>query len=275
MSGLVFLNGKYLPESESYLPVNDLAVLRGYGVFDYMRTHKGKPFLIDKHLKRFFNSAAQFELDMPYTENELKEIIDELVNRAFYTETGIRLVVTGGATSDGFTPGKPNFFAQANQINFPDENLYENGAALIVHEYMREFPQIKSLNYVTSVKLRHRMENLQAVDVLYHYKNEVFETSRSNFFIVKQGKVITPGENILSGITRDRLIQLCGKKFDVEERSLKYSELKEADEAFITGTTKKVMPIVRIEEQIIGNGWPGKVTRQLMQLFSEFENAYR
>lgn len=112
------------------------------------------------------------------------------------------------------------------------------------------------------------------MDVLYHKNGEVSEVSRSNFFVVKNGTVITPDKHVLYGITRKKTIQLAKEICPVEERTVTIGEVANADECFITGTTKKVMPVVEIDGKPIGNGKPGRITRQLMALFRDFEENY-
>jgi branched-subunit amino acid aminotransferase/4-amino-4-deoxychorismate lyase len=131
---------------------------------------------------------------------------------------------------------------------------------------------IKSINYLSSITLREKLTADNAFDVLFHFKGKVLEVSRSNFFIVKNEILVTPDKDILMGITRESVISLAEPHFTVEERDLHVEELWEADEAFMTGTTKKVLPVVQVGEHRIGSGLPGPVTRKLMTMFLEFEN---
>jgi D-alanine transaminase/branched-chain amino acid aminotransferase len=114
-----------------------------------------------------------------------------------------------------------------------------------------------------------------ATDLLYHWNGKISELTRSNFFIVDQyDKIVTPSEGILKGINRKHVLELVGNHFEVEERDLFMDELNTAKEAFITGTTKKVMPVVQIDDLVIGDGKPGEITRKLQKLYHEYMDSY-
>ncbi|MBR9998520.1 MAG: aminotransferase class IV family protein [Cyclobacteriaceae bacterium] len=274
MGEYFFLNGKILPASEAVLKITDLALLRGFGIFDFMRTYRQKPFMIDHYLRRFFNSARLMDLEIPLSKEEITEIIMQLLERNRIFEAGIRMVLTGGYTSNGYTPAEPNFFILIEKINFPPQSSYENGIRLYFYQHQREFSQIKSINYLSPILLRKRIEAANAFDVLYHFNDQVLEVSRSNFFIIRDQKVITPDTNVLPGITRSSVIHMAREYCTVEERPLPVDELWQADEAFMTGTTKKVLPVVQVGDHIIGSGSPGPATRKLTELFKNFEDSH-
>ncbi len=272
MGDYFFLNGKIIPASQAMVNITDLALLRGYGIFDFLRTYSKTPFLIDRYLNRFFNSADHLGLQIPYSKEKIKEIIHSLLNKNNIFEAGIRMVLTGGYTSNGYTPADPNFFILIEKINFPTKENYGNGIKLYFFEHQRELSFIKSINYLSPISLRNKIQAADAYDVLYHFNGKVREVSRSNFFIVKDTKLITPVTDILLGITRASVIKLAGKYYQVDEREVAVKELWDADEAFMTGTTKKVLPVVRVDEHKIGRGVPGPVTKHLMELYGKFEN---
>jgi branched-subunit amino acid aminotransferase/4-amino-4-deoxychorismate lyase len=273
MGEYFFLNGKILSASEAVLRITDLALLRGFGIFDFMRTHRKKPFLMDKYLTRFFNSARHMELEIPYGREKIADIIHELLEKNRIYEAGIRIVLTGGYTSNGFTPAEPNFFILIERINFPPADYYKNGVKLFFYQHQRELSQIKSINYLSPIFLRSRIKEAGTYDVLYHFNNHILEVSRSNFFIIRDQKIITPDNHVLPGITRSSVIDIARKHFSVTERPVHVDELREADEAFMTGTTKKVLPVIQVGDHIIGRGRPGPVTGKLMELFTEFEDC--
>jgi len=272
MGDYFFLNGEILPASQAKLNITDLALLRGFGIFDFLRTYNKKPFLIDRYLNRFYNSAVHVGLQIPYGKEKMKEIINSLLDINKIFEAGIRMVLTGGYTSNGYTPGEPNIFILIEKINFPTEENYSNGIKLYFYEHQRELSFIKSINYLSPISLRNKIKEADAYDVLYHFNGKIREVSRSNFFMVKDNKILTPDTDILLGITRASVIQLAEKYYQVEGREVRIEELWEADEAFMTGTTKKVLPVIRIGDHSIGNSVPGTVTKHLMELYSEFEN---
>ncbi len=273
MEPIYFVNDEILPASRATLKISDLTLLRGYGIFDFFRTSNGKPFLMEEYLSRFSNSASLMDLKLPLEKNKIGEVVLDLLKRNKFKESGIRMVLTGGYSEDGFTPGEPNFFILIEPIHFPDEKYYQQGIKLITYEHLREWSDVKTINYLTPIKIRKDIEQNKGYDVLYFFNGNILEVSRSNFFIIRDGKLITPGQHVLHGITRKTVMKLAAQIMKVEERDIPVSELSHADEAFITGTTKRVMPVTLIDDRIIGNGKPGPETQNLMKLFSDFESS--
>lgn len=275
MNKFYFFNGEILPAAEAKLHVSDLGILRGYGIFDFFRTSKGKPIFVEDYIARFIRSAAGFNFNHPYTNEQILEQVNRLVALNGFAESGIKLVMTGGYSDNGFDPnGKSNFFILVDEFNPPMKELYEKGVKLITHQHVREFPHIKSTNYLTAMMTAGKCKALDATDVLFHDGAVISEVTRSNFFMVKDNKVITPAKGILMGITRGKTLQLARKHYPVEEREVNLSEIYTADEAFITSSTKRLMPAVNIDGSFIGSGRPGEVTKHLQDLFLEFEMDY-
>ena len=273
MGEYFFLNGKIVKAGKAFLHITDLALLRGFGIFDFCRTQNGQPLLIDKYLNRFFNSANCIDLEIPYSKEFIKDSIYQLLKKNGIVEAGIRMVLTGGYTENGYTPGDPNFFILIEKINFPDSSFYKVGIDLIFHEHQRELSHIKSINYLTPISIRKKIQKANAYDVLYHFNGKVLEVSRSNIFIVKNNIIITPRENVLRGITRSTVLKLATEDFNIEERNISIKELYHADEVFMTGTTKKVLPVRKIDDHVFIKGKPGRVTQTLKSLYQDFENS--
>ena len=148
--------------------------------------------------------------------------------------------------------------------------MYENGVKLIEVEYIRDFPHIKSTNYLMSTMLAGKMKEKGAVDVLYHYQDQISEASRCNFFLVFDNEIKTSEAQILNGITRQRVLELPGLPLPINLTSPRMSELGKANEAFITSTTKGVLPVIQVGDQVIGDGKVGPVTKQLMEQINSF-----
>lgn len=274
MGTYFFLNGEILRAEKAQLRITDLALLRGFGIFDFCRTHNGIPLLIENYLERFYNSARFVDLEIPYTKEKIRDTISELLKRNGIKESGIRMVLTGGYTENGYLPGEPNFFILIEKIHYPSDTLYDHGIKLMLHEHQRELSHIKSINYLTPLSIRNKTVKNEAYDVLYYNKGQVLEVSRSNIFIVKDDILVTPDKNILRGITRATVIKLASEFYTLEERQVSLEELFLADEVFMTGTTKKVLPVRQIDQHIIGSGKPGPVTKKLQSTYREFEDQY-
>jgi branched-chain amino acid aminotransferase len=174
------------------------------------------------------------------------------------------LVLTGGYSPDSSEMGRPNFFIIHQPLKPRAMEVVENGMKIITHSYVRELPQVKSINYLMGVWLQEKVRIAGASDVLYHFNNEVSEFPRSNFFIVTQDDVLTtPAKNILHGITRMKTLELAREYFTAEERMVTLNDVRECKEAFMTSTTKQIIPIVQVDGVPIGDGKPGNITRAL------------
>lgn len=268
-----FVNDRILPAQEAALQISDLGLFRGYGVFDYFRTQSGKPFLMPRYLRRFRLSAQQMRLTLALSDAELEKRILELIRLNRHKESGVRLLLTGGYSENIFTPGKPNLLIRIEKSSLPDNHFYSRGIKLISTEYQRDLPAVKTTNYLKAVHMWPEVEAAGATELLYHAKGEWLECSRSNFFVVQQGRLLTPPVGqVLGGITREVVIELAREQgISVEEKPLPLDILTQAQEAFISGTTKKVMPVVEIDGEKIGSGAPGPVSRQLLNAWQLLE----
>jgi branched-chain amino acid aminotransferase len=264
-----YFNGTILPVDQITFGVTDLGLLRGFGLFDYFRTYNGRPFQWDWYWERFANSAAKMHLRVPIEKDEAYRVVMQLVDQSGVDEVAIRFVLTGGYSPDSISVVQPNLLMMAEELPPFSPTPYEEGIRLILDEYVREMPEVKSTDYKRVILLAQAIRSARASDVLYHQNGEISELSRSNFFIFKGDRLITPNRFILHGITRRTVIGLAQHDFVVEERPLLLSELYDADEAFTTSTTKKVLPIVEIGDLTIGDGKPGKRTKFLGEEFDE------
>lgn len=261
---IAYFDGRFIPEENAKLHISDLSIQRGYGAFDFFRVVNNVPVFMDEHLDRFYRSAAGLKLEIGIDKASLRSIITELIGRNNMASSGIKLTITGGYSPDGFSMIAPNFFITQQHVPPRLEEWVEKGLKVITYEHVREQPEIKSINYITGVLLHEKIKKTGAHDVLYVQNNEVSEFPRFNFFIVTKDDVIaTPAKNVLHGITRARVLDLASKQFKTAERAVTVNDIRNAKEAFITSTTKQVLPVVQVDDIIIGNGKPGFVTRQL------------
>jgi D-alanine transaminase/branched-chain amino acid aminotransferase len=158
------------------------------------------------------------------------------------------------------------------KLQEPAADRFASGIKVITHEHQRELPAVKSINYLMGVWLQQKVKEQQAADVLYYKNGIVSEFPRSNvFMITHDGKLVTPAENVLHGITRKQLLQLAAKKYHVEVRAVTIEEIKTAAEVFMTSTTKRLLPIYQIDDVVIGNGKAGPITNLLNADFITME----
>ena len=267
MSKFAFLNDGFIEERSVTLHFSDLAFQRGYGVFDFFRLAGNKPLFLQDHLERFYFSAQQMHLPVPFEESELKAIIWQLIQKNKLPNTGIRISLTGGYSTDGFLTGKPNLIVSQHAFAPPTAEQQKVGIKLLSHSYQRQLPQIKSIDYLMAVWLQPFKNQEGADDILYHSNGFVTECPRSNFFLVTDtGTIVTPDENVLKGITRKKVIEVAKETFTVEERPLHIEELKTAREAFITSTTKQILPVRNIDGITLPER---KVSSELLQKFRD------
>jgi len=256
-----FINGQYLKPEEASVKINDLGLLRGFSIFDFCRAKHGRPIFLKDHLQRFRQSAQSLGLPFSYSDAELMAITAELGNRTKAETYGIRFLLTGGYSSDGFSQGEPNLIILTEE--FTSSSSSSEAVKLMSHEFLRELPEIKTTNYITAIMLQKNCESVNAYDILYKYNGKVLELTRSNFFLVKGNTLITASNNVLKGITRKAVIKIAMGKFEVEERDVYWEELLEADEAFLTSTGKRIIQVAQVDDISIGKRGKSEVSQWL------------
>lgn len=257
--------GEILPLDKAFLHISDLAVQRGYGVFDFVKVHGSTPLFLEDYLDRFYESARLMELGMPLSRDEMKAVIGQLTEKNALEVAGMKMILTGGYSEDGFTPLNPNLLITQQPLVLPGKEKVTNGIKIITHEYVREFPTAKTINYSMGIRLISKVKSSGAEEVLYFKNGVVSEFPRCNFFIVRDDNtVVTPADNVLKGITRKNVMELAGRRFSVEQAAITMEDVTQAKEAFLTSTTKRILPIVQVDDNIIGDGRPGEVTRGLL-----------
>ncbi len=269
--GVFYIDGEFVPAEKAVLPVNDLAVVRGLGVFDLMRTYNGKPFFLMEHLERLQRSADRIDLTLRWSLDELADVVMQTLSRNSYAESNIRVVVTGGSSSDFITPdGRPRLLVLVTPLPQLPGWWYTDGAKVITFCTRRSLTGTKSINYIQATMALRQARQADAVEAVYKDSDGyIQEGTTTNVFAFIDEKLVTPGGRILSGITRQVVLDLAKDHYPIEFRDISVDEFLKADEIFITGTSKGLLPIVQVNETIIGDGKPGKHTRKLMQLLEE------
>jgi branched-chain amino acid aminotransferase len=271
-----YMNGEFCAADRAVIPVDDLALARGYGVFDFLRTYNGTPFFLNHHLERLQHSANQIGLALPWTIAELTTIVLETLRRNDHSESNIRIVVTGGSSPDFTTPqGRPRLMVLVTPAIHLPRQWYVEGVKIITYEVERFLPTAKSLNYLAAMLALAEARKQQAVEAVYVDKSgSIQEGTTSNLFFFAADRLITPADRILSGITRQVVIDMARKIWPVETRPVQIEDLLEADEAFLSSSNKEILPVVLVDQNRIGNGMPGEHTRHLMKLFDDFTRDY-
>lgn len=268
-----YINESFIEFEKAVLHVSDLAFQRGYAVFDFFRTKNQVPLFLNDYLDRLFSSADGLQLHPPLTRVEIKNIIHQLIQKNNLSQSGIRITLTGGYSGDGYLPATPNLVIVEQPLQMATQK-FSTGLKVITHEYQRTLPSVKSTDYLLAIWLQEKIREQEADDVLYYKNGFVTEFPRSNLFIITKEKVlVTPSQNILRGITRLKVLELARGKMDIEERDLHLDEVKNASEVFMTSTTKRILPVVQVDDCVIGEGKPGSATILLNKLFLELEQS--
>ena len=264
-----YSDGEWVHPNEATISIHDIAVLRGYSAFEALRTYDRRPFHLDEHLERLYRSAALIDLELPYTREEIAGVVREIIARNAYRHASVRLLVTGGQSEDGMTAtGRPKLIVMISSLGERDMQRFAQGYFLITTRLQREAPEAKTSNYTAAIRALKEAARRGADDALFvNEQDHVQEATRSNFFIFRGDTLITPREEILLGITRNVVLDLARGRFPTEERPIQLAELALADEAFVTSSSKEIVPVVRVDEQVIGNGTPGPRTTELEQRF--------
>ena len=270
------VNGGLRQKYTASFRLDDLGLVRGYGIFDYFLVRQGVPMFWDDYADRFYRSARLLGLEVPIAPEELRQRIARLLEANRERNTAIRLLLTGGYADDSYTPAEPNLAIMQHPMPSVAPERYEEGIKLMLYRHLREVPEVKSTNYLTGIRIRELLKQAGAPEVLYHDGRLVSESARSNFFIVTaEGVLVTPAEQVLHGVTRKHVLELAQQAgIRTEVRDLTLDELPRAAEAFLTSTIKGVLPVVQIDELRIGEGRPGPVSRRLRELWQNHVADY-
>jgi branched-chain amino acid aminotransferase len=264
-----YVDGEFVPADRAVIPVDDLALIRGVGVFDLLRTYHGKPCFLKEHVTRLLESARSIDLELPWDHDEICQVALETLSRNDHAEANIRIIVTGGSSADFMSPGgKPRLLVLVTPLPKVPEQWYRKGIKVITRKIRRINPGAKSINYLPAAMALHHAKVQGAVEVLYlDGDDNVLEGTTSNVFAFLHGRLVTPERGILPGITRKVVLEIVTGQFPIELRDLPRQELLQAQEVFITGTNKGLVPVVDVDGVQIGNGRLGPGTGRIISLF--------
>jgi len=283
MPAMVNVNGRISGEHEAVISVFDHGFLYGEGIYETLRTYNGRLFLFDRHTRRLRNSARLIQLAVPFTDDELKRHVSDTIaaTKLNGKEAYVRILVTRGVgelTYDLKATPKPSWVIIVKVLVAPPAEIYERGCKVVIVDVVRNHPgsvnpMIKCNNLMNQALAAQQALAHGAFDaVMRNYRGELTECATSNLFIVKSGTVLTPPveSGLLPGITREFIFEV-GRNVGVEvrEQVLRDDDLFDAEEAFLTSTTREVVPIVAVNEKAIGTGKPGAVTGKLLKTFRE------
>lgn len=275
----IYINGQLVPKEDAKISVYDHGLLYGDGVFEGIRVYGGRVFLHQEHTDRLYESARAIRLEIPLTKQQMMAAVEETVAANKIQDGYVRLVVTRGVGSLGLDIRKtanPQIIIIADTITLYPKQVYEDGLKLVTASTIRNHsqalsPRIKSLNYLNNI-----LAKIEGTDqgceeaLMMNHKGEVAECTGDNVFIVYRGVLKTPSpeSGILEGLTRNAVIKLAkGAGISVAECAMTRHDIYIADECFLTGSAAEVIAVTSIDGRKIGDGKPGPITRQLLELF--------
>ena len=278
MTGTVCLNGQLVAAAHARVSVFDRGFLYGDGLFETVRAYRGQVFALDAHLERLRASADFFGIPMPPV--DWQHTIAALLrrNRLLAGDASVRMTLTRGPARPGLLPpprGRPTVLIAAAPIDPRIARAQRRGVKAMLLPFARDdvFGGHKLLNYVPAIVGRILAKPQGAFEAFYvHARERLSEGTTSNLFICRDGRLLTPRlrDGVLPGVTRRLVSELArAAHLALHERSLRVADLRSADEAFCTSSLIEVMPIVNVDDQRVGQGVPGPVTRWLQQRYRE------
>ena len=281
MPATVNVNGRITDQEHAVVSVFDHGFLYGEGVYETLRTYNGQPFLFERHMRRLRNSADMLALSVPLTNAQIDARFRETMTAGglgddAQHEAYVRILVTRGIGELSYDPATcpaPSIVVIAKPLVNPPCEVFEKGVGVSLVPIVRNHPGsvsplIKSNNLLNNaLAMQEAFRRGGFEGVMRNYRGELAECTQSNLFIVKNGTALTPNidSGLLPGITREFLFEVgASLGIAVREAVLRDEDLFGADEAFLTSTTREIVPIVRVDDRTIGSGIPVPVTKALL-----------
>jgi D-alanine transaminase len=280
MSEIVYLNGEFMPLENARVPVLDRGFIFGDGVYEVIPVYSRHPFRLPEHLARFERSHQAIRIPNPLSDVEWTRLTQDLIARNAGDDQSIYLQVTRGvARRDHAFPKdtKPTVFGMSYPLSTPADEVVESGiAAITTVDYRWLKCDVKSTSLLGNCLLRQAAADAGAVEVVMFRDGVLTEGSSSNVFVVKNGVILaTPKNNlVLPGITYDVVIELAqANGLPLEVRAISQAEVADADEIWVTSSTKEVLAVTALDGKPVGSGKPGAVFRRMHQLYQDFKRT--
>ena len=275
---MVFLNGKFLPIEQAMVPVLDRGFIFGDGVYELIPVYSRAPFRMDDHLARLERSLGAVRIKNPYTREKWREIILQLVAQQPWDDQAVYFQVTRGVAKrdHAFPAGvEPTVFVMCNPLVNPPRELVEKGGiavSAVDNRWLR--CDIKSISLIGNCLLRQVSADAGAQETILFRDGKLTEASASNVFVVKRGVLLSPPKSnlILPGITYDVVTEIAqAGKIPLEFRDITEAEVRNADEVWVTSSSKEILAIVTLDGKPVGDGRPGPLFKRAYALYQEFK----
>jgi D-alanine transaminase len=279
MNQIVYLNGKFLPVEEAYVPVLDRGFIFGDGVYEVVPVYSKRPFRLREHLTRLGRSLAAVRLENPHTLDEWEALISALIEKNIPEDQSVYLQVTRGpAPRDHAFPkhSVPTVFMMSNELITPTAAQVQNGVSAISTNDIRwDRCDIKAIALLSNVLLRQMAVDAGAAETILFRDGILTEGAASNIFAVENGVILSPPKDrhMLPGITYDVVIEMAeANNIPVEIGYFEEARIRKADELWITSSTKEILAIVSLDGKQLGNGKPGPIFQRMHQLYQDYKN---
>ena len=281
----IFIDGKYYDERTAKVSVFDHGLLYGDGIFEGIRAYNGRVFKLKEHIERLFYSAKALLLDIPMSAEAVMKATVETFRKNRIRDGYVRLLVTRGVGSLGLNPSRckrPSVIIIADKIQLYPPEFYQKGMAIVTVPTVRNLhsalnPAIKSLNYLNNILATIEANNAGCEEaIMLNAEGYVSECTGDNLFIIKENHLFTPplSAGALYGITRRVVLEMAQESgLMTAEPNLTRYDLFNADECFLTGTGAELVPVVKIDGRVIGDGKPGVITKKLVAQYRALTNV--
>jgi D-alanine transaminase len=280
--GTVFLNGKYLPLEQATVSPLDRGFVFGDGVYEVIPAYGGRLFRLEEHLDRLDGSLAGIRLAQPHSHAEWTRILNGLVEHNHGGDQSVYLQITRGvAKRDHAFPRDcaPTVFAMSSPLAPVPAEIREHGIAAITLPDIRwQYCHLKTIALLPNILLRQQALDAGAAEAILLRDGEATEGAASNLFIVKAGVLLTPpkGPRLLPGITRDLIMELAQEHgVPQREATITAAGLAQADEVWLSSSTKEILPVTRLDGSPVGTGLPGPLWQRMIGWYQDYKRAYQ
>ena len=279
---IVFLNGDFLAEEKAAISPLDRGFIFGDGVYEVIPVYNGHLFRLDEHLQRLSNSLNSVRITTPYNNNEWHQLFNTLIEKNGGGNLSLYLQITRGIAQrdHAFPSDTPaTVFAMCNPLHPVSEAVHRDGVKAVTLEDTRwKNCHIKSISLLPNILLRQQALDNDAAEAILVRENDVSEGAASNLFIVNDGTLITPpkGSKLLPGITRDLILELArNHDIPITETKISLQALNNADEIWLSSSTKEIIPVTRLNETPVGDSKPGPLWKKMITLYQHYKRDYR
>ena len=250
---ITLINNKFVSKKDAKVPLYSDAFMRGYGIFETLRTHNNKElFRINDHLNRLFDSAKKIDLKIKHSKKEVLKMLLKVIKKSPHKIQRIKIIAI-----------KEGIIISSVKTKI-DPEIYK-GVSVKSIERMREIPEVKSLSYISSFLSHEEAVKKGYFEAILVNEEEVYEGAYSNLFWFEANTLCTREKDVLPGITRKVVLELSPYK--IKYKKIKLKDLLKKKEIFITQSVKGIVPVVKIDNKKIADAKVGTKTQEIMDLY--------